>query len=175
MKQDTKDIEVSPAGPGMTLEDLLREEARELIEKAVATWQSYLGTYETVKTLDGHQAVVRNGYLPERELLTPIGRVGVRIPKVRDRSRGKAKFNSALAPPYVRRSKSLSAALPWLYLKGISTGETPSALEVLVGDGGVLMVDGRWDGEDDRQTGRRQTAAGNGPSRTGGDGQVTRS
>lgn len=135
MKKDTKDIEVSPVGLGMTLEDLLREGARDLIEKAVAMELSELLTgYESVRTLQGQQVVVRNGYLPERELLTPIGPVGVRIPKVRDRSGGKVKFNSALVPPYVRRSKSLSAALPWLYLKGISTGEMQSALEVLVGE-----------------------------------------
>lgn len=135
MKKDTKDIEVSPAGLGMTLEDLLREGARDLIEKAVAVELSeLLAGYESVRTLQGQQAVVRNGYLPERALLTPIGPVGVRIPKVRDRSGGKVKFNSALVPPYVRRSKSLSAALPWLYLKGISTGEMHSALEVLVGE-----------------------------------------
>jgi transposase-like protein len=118
----------------MTLEDLLREGAQDLIEKAVAMELSeLLAGYESVRTVQGQQAVVRNGYLPERELLTPIGAVGVRIPKVRDRSGGKVKFNSALVPPYVRRSKSLSAALPWLYLKGISTGEMQSALEVLVG------------------------------------------
>ncbi|MGH8624384.1 MAG: transposase [Gammaproteobacteria bacterium] len=151
MKKDTKDIEVSPVGLGMTLEDLLREGARDLIEKAVAMELSELLTGdESVRTLQGQQAVVRNGYLPERELLTPIGPVGVRIPKVRDRSGGKVKFNSALVPPYVRRSKSLSAALPWLYLKGISTGEMQSALEVLV-EGFIarqslsfLYVAGRW-------------------------------
>lgn len=135
MKKDTKDIEVSPVEIGMTLEDLLREGARGLIEKAVAMEVSeLLAGYERVRTLQGQQAVVRNGYLPQRELLTPIGAVGVRIPKVRDRSGGKVKFNSALVPPYVRRSKSLSAALPWFYLKGISTGEMQSALEVLVGE-----------------------------------------
>ncbi len=172
MKKDTKDIEISPVGLGITLKDLLREGAQDLIEKAVATElaELLLGDYETVKTLDGHQAVIRNVYLPERELLTPVGWVGVRIPRVRERSGGKVKFNSALVPSYVRRSKSLSAALPWLYLKGISTGEMPSVLEVLFGDGGVLMVDGRRDGEDDCQTGRRQMAAGNGSSRIGGRG-----
>lgn len=136
MKQDTKDMEMSPARLGMTLEDLLREGARELIEKAVgAELTELLGSYENVKTLCGQQAVVRNGYLPEREVLTPVGPVSVRIPKVRDRAGGGVKFNSSLVPPYVRRSQSLSAALPWLYLKGISTGEMGAALEVLVGEG----------------------------------------
>jgi putative transposase len=136
MKEDRKDVERSPARFGMTLEDLLREGARELIEKAVgAELAELLGSYENVRTLHGQQALVRNGYLPEREIMTAVGPVSVRIPKVRDRSRQGVKFNSLLVPPYVRRSKSLSAALPWLYLKGISTGEMGAALEVLVGEG----------------------------------------
>lgn len=134
MKKDTQDMGLSPAKLGMTLEDLLREGARDLIEQAVSVELSeLLAGYEN--SCRGQQAVVRNGYLPERELVTPIGPVGVRIPKVRDRSGGGVKFNSALVPPYVRRSRSLSAALPWLYLKGISTGEMSTALEVLVGEG----------------------------------------
>jgi putative transposase len=100
MKQDTKDMEMSPARLGMTLEDLLREGARELIEKAVgAELTELLGSYENVKTLCGQQAVVRNGYLPEREVLTPVGPVSVRIPKGRDRAGGGVKFNSSLVPP----------------------------------------------------------------------------
>jgi transposase-like protein len=93
-----------------------------------------LAEYGKVRALDGRAAVVRNGYLPAREVLTPLGGVEVRVPKVRDRSGSGVKFNSALVPPYVRRSKSISAALPWLYLKGISTGDMREALAVLVGE-----------------------------------------
>lgn len=97
MKKDTKDSAMSPARLGMTLEDLLRDGARELIEKAVgAELAELLGSYENAKTLRGQLAVVRNGYLPEREVLTPVGPVSVRIPKVRDRSGGGVKFNSFL-------------------------------------------------------------------------------
>lgn len=136
MKNNKQDFEMSPAPFEMTLEDLLRQGARELIEKAVgAELAELLKSYENVKTLEGQRAVVRNGYLPERQVLTPIGPVNVRLPKVRDRAGGGVKFNSSLVPPYVRRSHSLSAALPWLYLKGISTGEMQSALEALVGEG----------------------------------------
>ena len=66
--------------------------------------------------------------------MTAVGPVAVTVPKVRDRSGGGVKFNSALVPPYVRRSARISAALPWLYLKGISTGDMSEALKVLVGD-----------------------------------------
>ena len=71
----------------------------------------------------GYAAVVCNGYQPEHELQTGIGPVTVRIPKVRSRSGEPVTFHSALAPPYVRKTRSLEAALPWLYLKGVSSGE----------------------------------------------------
>ena len=77
--------------------------------------------------------MVRNGYLPKREILTGIGPVSVRIPKVRSKDGEALTFRSALVPPYVRKTRSLEAALPWLYLKGVSTGEMGEALKVLVG------------------------------------------
>ena len=78
-------------------------------------------------------AVVRNGYLPARELQTGLGPVTVRIPKVRAKTGEPVTFHSALVPRYVRKTRTLEAALPWLYLKGISSGEMGAALEVLVG------------------------------------------
>jgi len=77
--------------------------------------------------------VVRNGHQPEREIQTGIGPVAVQVPKVRSRTGAPVSFHSALVPPYVRKTASLEAALPWLYLKGVSTGEMQPALEVLVG------------------------------------------
>jgi transposase-like protein len=76
---------------------------------------------------------VRNGHLPERDIQTGLGPVTVRIPKVRAKTGKPITFRSALVPPYVRKTQSLEAALPWLYLKGVSTGEMSAALEVLVG------------------------------------------
>ena len=117
------------------LTELLRRGARGLIEKAVeAELQGLLDRYKNVTDLRGRQAVVRNGYLPERDLLTGLGPVPVRIPKVRDRSESGVKFNSALVPPYVRKTQRVEAALPWLYLRGISTGDMREALSVLLGD-----------------------------------------
>lgn len=78
--------------------------------------------------------LVRNGYLPAREVLTAVGSVPVQVPKVRDRSGSAVKFGSALVPPYVRRRARESAALQWLFLKGISSGDLVEALEVLVGE-----------------------------------------
>lgn len=135
MSKDTKAQAGSPSELGVTLEELIRRGARELIQRAVEVEiGQMLSEYENVRTLCGARAVVRNGYLPAREILTPVGAVEVRVPKVRDRSRAGVKFNSALVPPYVRRSPRISAALPWLYLKGISTGDMREALGVLVGE-----------------------------------------
>lgn len=120
---------------GLGLDDLIHRGARQVIQQAIeAELAQLLDQYENVKTLSGSRAVVRNGYLPAREVLTAVGPVAVTVPKVRDRSGSGVKFNSALVPPYVRRSARVSAALPWLYLKGISTGDMSEALKVLVGD-----------------------------------------
>jgi putative transposase len=82
---------------------------------------------------DGRQAVVRNGFHPERQIQTGIGPVTVQVPKIRSRDGTPVVFRSALVPPYVRKSRSLEAALPWLYLKGVSSGEMSEALGALVG------------------------------------------
>jgi transposase-like protein len=113
---------------------LLRAGAQQLICQAVeAELQELLVEHSGRRTADGKTGVVRNGYLPERELQTGVGPVTVRIPKVRARTGDPVTFRSALVPPYVRKTKSLEAALPWLYLKGISSGEMSEALAVLVG------------------------------------------
>jgi transposase-like protein len=85
------------------------------------------------RTEDGKAGVVRNGHLPGRELQTGLGPVTVQIPKVRAKTGEPVTFHSALVPPYVRKTKSLEAALPGLYLKGISSGEMGEALKVLLG------------------------------------------
>lgn len=77
--------------------------------------------------------VVRNGYLPEREILTGLGPVKVKVQKVRDKNGQGIKFNSPLLPPYLRKTKATEEVLPWLYLKGISTGDFHEALQALVG------------------------------------------
>ena len=116
------------------LSELLRQGARQLIQQAVeAELATFLTGFEQRKLSDGRTAVVRNGYQPERQIQTGIGAVSVQIPKVRAKDGSPVTFRSALVPPYVRKARSLEAALPWLYLKGISTGEMHSALSVLVG------------------------------------------
>lgn len=116
------------------LTDLLQSGAQHLIRSAVeGELAELLDRYSDQQTEDGKAAVVRNGHHPEREIQTGIGPVTVRIPKVRSRTGEPVTFRSALIPPYVRKTKSLEAALPWLYLKGVSSGEMGEALKVLVG------------------------------------------
>ena len=117
------------------LTELLRVGARELIAQAVeAELQSLLAEHANHRLADGRMALVRNGYLPERTIQTGIGDVPIKVPKIRDRSNSGVKFNSGLLPPYLKRSKSIEELLPWLYLKGISTGDYSEALGALLGE-----------------------------------------
>jgi len=92
-----------------------------------------LAQYADRRDTQGRQAIVRNGSLPARDVQTGLGAVRVKVPRVRDRSGTGIRFHSALLPPYIRRSKSLEALLPWLYLKGVSTGDFSEALQALLG------------------------------------------
>ncbi|MFT7311671.1 MAG: hypothetical protein ACI853_002170 [Paracoccaceae bacterium] len=101
---------------GMTdaLTDLLRTGAQQLIATAVeAELANYLAQFTDLRTEANHAAVVRNGHHPARPVQTGIGPASVRIPKVRSKDGQPVAFRSALVPPYVRRAKTLEAALPW--------------------------------------------------------------
>ena len=116
------------------LTDVLRSGAQQLLQQAVeAEVSEFLREFEDRQLENGRAAVVRSGCQPEREIQTGIGPLTVRIPKVRSRDGEPVTFRSALVPPYVRKTRTLEAALPWLYLKGVSSGEMQEALEVLVG------------------------------------------
>ena len=118
------------------LSELLRHGARKLIMEAVqAEMAGFIEAYQHMKLGDGRQVVVRNGYLPEREVMTGVGPVQVSVPKSRDRSAQGIRFSSTLIPPYLKRSQNLEELLPVLYLKGISTGDFQEALEALLGEG----------------------------------------
>ncbi len=97
-----------------------------------------------LKTETGRQRFVRHGHLPEREIMTGIGPVAVRLPRVRDRAAEggeRIRFSRRILPPYARRSKSLEVLIPILYLKGVSTGDFEEALAALLGkDAGGLSA-----------------------------------
>lgn len=117
------------------LTELLRSGAKALISEAVELeLEAMLANYRDLKLTNGRQVIVRNGYLPERTVQTGIGDVVVKVPKVRDRSESGIKFNSTILPPYLKRSRSMEELIPWLYLKGISTGDFQDALVSLVGE-----------------------------------------
>jgi putative transposase len=127
------------------LTEVLRNGARALLSQAVeAEVAALLGRHADELTDDGRQRLVRHGHLPEREIMTGIGRVAVRCPRVRDRAgegSERIRFSSAILPPYARRSKSLEVLIPILYLKGVSTGGFEEALLALLGkDAGGLSA-----------------------------------
>jgi putative transposase len=137
------------------LNALLQQGAQQLIAGTVQTeLEVFLAQFAEERDAGGRAAVVRNGYQPQRSILTGIGPIAVRVPKVRSRTDSAAVFRSALVPPYVRRARSVEAALPWLYLHGISTGNMSAALLALVGPEAaglsaavVSRLKSRWAGE----------------------------
>jgi putative transposase len=102
------------------------------IEAEVVEW---IDSHRPLVDERGHRQVVRNGYLPERKIVTGLGPLQVRQPRVHDRRTGDERevFSSKILPPYLRKTRSLEELLPWLYLKGISTGDFHEALQALVG------------------------------------------
>lgn len=119
------------------LTEVLRQGARALLAQAVeAEVAGFLSQHASLETADGRRRLVRHGHLPERAILTGIGPVPVRAPRVRDRLGAgdeRIRFSSALLPRYARRSRSLEVLIPILYLKGISTGDFAEALAALLG------------------------------------------
>ena len=120
------------------LTEVLRHGARTLLAQAIeAEVATFLATHADLVDDTGRRRLVRNGFLPERTIQTGIGAVSVRQPRVRDRGVGaphaKIRFTSAILPRYLRRTRSLEELLPWLYLKGISSGDFSEALAALLG------------------------------------------
>jgi transposase-like protein len=112
------------------LSEFLREKAGSLLQAAIeAECQELLARFEDVRDLQGRQGVVRNGHLPEHEVVTGLGPLAVKVPRVRDRIGQGIRFESRLVPLYVRRAASVDALLPWLYLRGFSQSDTGPAME----------------------------------------------
>jgi len=143
---DTNVIKLAQPGSFTdSLTEILRNGAHALLAQAVELEVTdFIGRYADLKTAAGRQRLVRHGHLPKREIMTGIGPVAVRQPRVRDRepSEGeRIRFSSSILPPYARRTKSLEVLIPILYLKGISTGDFEEALGALLGkDAGGLSA-----------------------------------
>ena len=125
---------------GETLDEVVRRGAVDMLTKALEIEvEGFLARHEHLRDKKGRNRVVRNGYAKPRTVLTGAGPLVVTTPRARDKAKKKAKdrvvFSSELLPPYLRRSKSLDELIPWLYLKGVSTGDFTDALQALVGAG----------------------------------------
>jgi len=120
-----------------SLEAMRREGARQMLQMALEMEVStYLDGYKDQRDAAGHQTVVRNGYHQERSLVTGVGPIPIRQPRVHHR-RTDQHFTSAILPPYLRRSPNIDALIPALYLKGVSTSPFPEALSAILGEGVV--------------------------------------
>ena len=133
MDQSTTVLE-APSGDPLT--DLLRQGARTLLAQAVeAEVAAWIDAHAHLKDDAGRRQVVRNGHHPERTTQTGLGDIEVKQPRVLDRRAPgqRERFSPAVLPPYLRRTKSVEELIPWLYLKGVSTGDFSEALAALLG------------------------------------------
>ncbi len=138
MEQDTVNTECLSIRPRDVLTDILRQGAQKMLATAIENEVAeYVERHAAVREGGGHRLVVRNGRLPARQIQTGLGLVEVQQPRVNDRrinEKGeRMRFSSAILPPYLRRTKSLDELIPWLYLRGISTGDFTEALQALLG------------------------------------------
>lgn len=120
------------------LTEIIRKGAQKILKEALEIEiEAFIDEYRELRTNKGHHRIVRNGYLPEREIVTGVGKVTVKAPRLRDKESQSCdeeiRFSSNILPPYLRKTKSLEELIPWLYLKGISAGDFSEALSALVG------------------------------------------
>jgi len=137
MRESTKQVVSLPAATSQDiLTNILRDGAQRMLAQAIdAEIAEWIETHRDVCDEAGHRQVVRNGRLPKRTILSGVGAIEVEQPRVLDRRpKDEAEFfSSKILPPYLRKTKSLEDLIPWLYLKGISTGDFSEALAALVG------------------------------------------
>jgi putative transposase len=168
MKEDTV---VALPRPGASVADdpllmVLREGARRMLLQAIeAEVETFLSAHGSLVDEQGRRRLVRNGHAPERQIQTGIGPLEVRRPKVRDRGGAVGgepiRFTSAVLPAYLRRTRNIEELLPWLYLKGVSTGQFEEALAALLGTDApglsaatVRRLTEAWQEEHERWQGR---------------------
>ena len=164
MTNDTDIIALrQPESVDDPLTEIARDGARRMLAAALrAEADAFVAQHAEEVLPDGRQRVVRHGYGPERRIQTGIGALDVRRPKVRDRggedsTENKIRFSSAILPKWARRSRSLDALLPVLYLRGISMGDFQEALSALLGTDApnlspsvISRLTGAWQKEHDR-------------------------
>jgi transposase-like protein len=169
MEFSTSDVRIVPLPMSKdVLTDILRQGAQKMLAQAVeAEVQEWIDHRAHCRDERGRQQLVRNGSMPERTLLTGVGEIKVRQPRVRDRrpAEHREKFSSAILPPYLRKTRSIEELIPWLYLKGISTGDFSEALAAILGPDAkglsattVTRLKGIW--QDEYQSWRKRSLEG---------------
>ena len=140
MQQNTTDTAVLATGSRDVLTEILRQGAQRLLAEAIENEvQEYLQDHAEQLDPAGHRLVVRNGHMPPRNIQTGLGPVEVARPRVNDKriepDGQRCRFTSSILPPYLRRTQAIEELIPWLYLKGVSTGDFADALQALLGPG----------------------------------------
>ena len=137
MDDSTDQVRLVPLSEAQdVLTDVLRRGAQQLLAQAVeAEVADWIDRRQDCRDSDGLRQVVRNGHLPQRTLTTGLGPVAVQQPRIHDRrpAERREKFSSTILPPYLRKTKSIEELIPWLYLKGVSSGDFSEALAALLG------------------------------------------
>ena len=136
---------------------VLREGAQRMLAQAIeAEVASYIDAHAHITDEHGHRQIVRNGHLPAREILTGVGAIQVMQQRVHDRRppQERERFRSSILPPYLRKTRAVEELIPWLYLKGVSTGDFSEALAALVGTNAaglsastITRIKDIWQGE----------------------------
>jgi putative transposase len=163
-------IDAGGESPRDVLTEVLRQGAQQLLSAAIENEVAeYIAAHAEQRDAEGRRLVVRNGHMAPRSIQTGIGPVEVERPRVNDKRRSadgeRFRFSSRIVPPYLRRTKAIDALVPWLYLKGISTGDFPEALQALLGPSAeglsatnVCRLKRQW--EDEWQQWSRRSLAG---------------
>jgi putative transposase len=137
VKNRTTAIQMQEQLPGTVLEELAREGARQMLSQALELEVAeFIEKHQNRINAGGQRQVVRNGYMPARQLVTGIGPVMIRQPRLDDRLLSKTaeeRFSSQILPRYLRRVPSVDNLVPILYLKGISSGDMSEALAAILG------------------------------------------
>ena len=147
MKKDTTNTEHLSIASRDVLTEILRQGAQQMLAAAIENEVlEYVAGHTHLRDAEGRRLVARNGYLPQRTIQTGIGPVDVQQPRVNDRrldqNGHRIRFSGKILPPYLRRAKSIDELIPWLYLKGIGTGDFTGALQALWGPqarGGIVF------------------------------------
>ena len=132
-----KVLEITGKSPSKkSLDDILKEGTERIFQQALEIEiEEFIERYSYLRTDTGKKRIVRNGYHKERAFQTKAGNMRIRIPRARDKSEfeDKIQYSSRLIPPYLRRSRDINEFIPFLYLKGISTGDFSEVLTELLG------------------------------------------